>query len=310
MPLPVALSLVDVFARYGPRLVVDGVSLEVCRGEIVGLIGPNGSGKSTVLALAAGVLEPVSGVVKVAGRARGADPAAFAAQIGLVPQHCGLYDELTAAENLLFFGRLYGIGGHELRRRVVRVLSRVGLTARAAHRVETFSGGMKQRLNLAAALLHDPPILLLDEPSAALDPDGRDTLFSDLSRLRDDGHAILLTTHHLDEVEAGCDRVAALERGRLVACGTPGELFHGDGTEPAVLYGQLRQRPPRFLVRSIRDRLAPGVELEVTGRRLRLGAATMEELGIALAALLAEGVEMDGYRTPPGALARVRREPV
>jgi ABC-2 type transport system ATP-binding protein len=310
MPLPVALSLVNVRVRYGPRLAVDGVSLDVRRGEIVGLLGPNGSGKSTLLALAAGVLDPAEGSVSVEGKPRAADPAAFASRVGLVPQECGLYDELTAADNLFFFGKLYGLAGHELRRRVIRVLARVGLTDRAAHRVETFSGGMKQRLNLAVALIHDPPILLLDEPTAALDPAARDALFADLTRLRDDGHAILLSTHHLDEAELGCDRVAVLDRGKLVTCGKPGELLRCRAADRPVLYGQLRVRPPKFLVRAIRDRLGEGVELEVTGRRMRLSAATTEELGIALAMLLAEGIELEAYRTPPGTLERALREPV
>jgi ABC-2 type transport system ATP-binding protein len=308
MSLPVALSLVNVRARYGRHLAVDGVSLDVRRGEVVGLLGPNGSGKSTLLAVAAGVLEPFEGLVLLDGRPRSADPAAFAARIGLVPQECGLYDELTAAENLFFFGKLYGLSGHDLRRRVVRALARVGLTGRGGQRVETYSVGMKQRLNLAAALVHDPPVLLLDEPAAALDPTARDALHADLTRLRDDGHAVLLSTHHVDEADAGCDRVAVLDRGRLVAGGPPGDVLRPHGSEHPVLYGQLRERPPKFLVKAIRERLGGEVELEVTGRRLRLSAANQEDLGVALAALLAEGVELEGYRTPPGTLGRVLRE--
>lgn len=309
MSLPVALNLINVRARYGRHLAVDGVSLDVHRGEIVGLLGPNGSGKSTILALAAGILDPAEGVVAINGRSRAIDPTSFASWVGLVPQECGLYNELTAADNLFFFGRLYGLAGHELRRRVLRVLSRVGLAGRAGQRVETFSGGMKQRLNLAVALIHDPPVLLLDEPTAALDPAARDLFFADLARLRDDGHAILLSTHHLDEAESGCDRVAVLDRGRLVACGKPGEVLRSAGEERPVLYGQLRERPPKFLVRAIRERLGDGVELEVTGRRLRLSAETMEDLGVALAALLAEGIELEGYRTPPGTLELALRAP-
>ena len=307
MPLPVALSLVDVTARYGARVAVDGVSLDVRRGEIVGLLGPNGSGKSTTLAVAAGVLDPATGTVTVEGRTRAADPAAFALRVGLVPQEPAVYDELTATDNLTFFGRLYGLAGTDLRRRAARALSRVKLTDRAGHRVSTFSGGMKQRLNLAAALLHDPPVLLLDEPTASLDPATRDALFADLTRFRDDGHAILLTTHHMDEAEGGCDRVAVLDGGRLVACGVPSELLRARPADRAVLYGHLRTRPPKYLERAIRRRLAPYAELEITGRRLRLSAATSEDLGHALATLLAEGIELEAYRTPAGALERVLR---
>ncbi len=307
--LAAALSLVDVRVRYGTRVAVNGVSLEVQRGEIVGLLGPNGSGKSSILAMAAGVLDPATGTVAVEGIARVADPAGFAMRVGFVPQECGLYDELTAADNLTFFGKLYGLSGHELHRRVVRVLGRVRLTDRAESRVSTFSGGMKQRLNLAVALIHDPPLLLLDEPTAALDPASRDTLFADLTRLRDDGHAVLLSTHHLDEAELGCDRVAVLDRGKLVACDSPNDLLGCSSTDRPVLYGHLRVRPPKFLVRAIRQRLGPAIEFEITGRRMRLSAPSSEELGRALATILAEGIEPETYRTAAGTLERAMRQP-
>lgn len=308
MSMPIALSLVDIRVRYGCRIAVDALSLEVHRGEIVGLLGPNGSGKSTVLAVAAGVLCPLEGRVRIEDIDRAADPITFSNKVGLVPQECGLYEELTAADNLFFFGKLYGLSGSDLRRRVARVLSRVRLTDRAMQRIDTFSGGMKQRLNLAVALIHDPLVLLLDEPTAALDPASRDAFFADLTHLRDDGHAVLLSTHHLDEAELGCDRIAVLNHGKLMACGEPLELLHCHSADRPVLYGQLRTRPPKFLERAIRERLGPGVELEVTGRRLRLTAGTAECLGQALASLLAEGVELEAYRTPPGSLERVLRE--
>lgn len=307
MPLPVALTLIDVTVRYGDRTALEGVSLDVRRGEIVGLLGPNGSGKSTTLAVAAGIRDPDAGGVLLEGQMRASDPAAFARRIGLVPQEPAVYDELSAADNLRFFGELVGLSGSDLRRRVARTLARVGLADRAGHRVSTFSGGMKQRLNLAAALLHDPPVLLLDEPTAALDPASRDALFADLTRLRDDGHAVLLTTHHLDEAEGGCDRVAVLSGGRVVALGLASELLRAKPKERAVLYGHLRARPPKFLERALRRRLGPAVELEVTGRRLRLSAPTAADLGAALASLLAEGLEFEAYRTPAGTLERALR---
>ncbi|HEY1190955.1 MAG TPA: ABC transporter ATP-binding protein [Gemmata sp.] len=307
MPLPVALTLTDVTVRFAERVALAGVSLDVRRGEIVGLLGPNGSGKSTTLAVAAGTLDPTSGCVTVEGRTRAAGPSAFALRVGLVPQEPALYDEFTAAENLNFFGQLYGLSGGDLRRRVARTLARVKLTDRAGHRVSTFSGGMKQRLNLAAALLHDPPVLLLDEPTAALDPASRDALFANLTRLRDDGHAVLLTTHHLDEAEAGCDRVAVLGAGKLVASGAPADLLRARPADRAVLYGHLRARPPKYLERAIKQRLGAGTKLEITGRRLRLSAGTSERLGAALATLLAEGLELEAYRTPAGSLERALR---
>ena len=300
--MSVALSLQDVRVRFGSSLAVDGLTLTVNRGEVVGLLGPNGSGKSTTLAVAAGVLDPAEGSVTVEGIRHNDNAAAFAAKVGLVPQDCALYDEFTAAENLSFFGRLYGLDERQLRRQVARVLSRVGMADRAGEKVGTLSGGMKQRVNLAAALIHDPAVLLLDEPMGSLDPAARTGLFADLARLRDDGHAILFSTHYWDEAEAGCDRVAVLEEGKLVALGEPRQLYQRGPSDRAVLYGHLRSCPPRFLVRSIQQRLGAQVEVEVTGRRLRLSAAGNDDLGRALARVLAEGLELDAFRTPPGAL--------
>ena len=304
---PVALAIDDLRVRYGPTTAVDGLTLHVNRGEIVGLLGPNGSGKSTTLAAAAGVLDPVAGSVAVHGVSRDRDPVRFARSVGLVPQEPALYDELSAETNLLFFGRLYGLGGRDLRARAEKALAFARLADRRRDRVGTFSGGMKQRLNLACALIHDPPVLLLDEPTAALDPASRDALFAELADLRDRGHAILLTTHHLDEAEHGCDRVAVLDRGRLVACGRPTELLRPTPGGRAILYAHLRDRPPALFERGLRKRVGPGVEVEVTGRRLRLAANTPEELGGALAAVLAAGIALDTFRTPPGRLEHLLR---
>jgi ABC-2 type transport system ATP-binding protein len=303
MTLPVALSLRNVRVRYGPTVAVAGLSFDVRRGEVVGLLGPNGSGKSSTLAAAAGVLDPCGGTVTVDGIARTADPFAFARRVGFVPQGESLYDELTAADNLAFFGRLYGLCGADLDARIARGLARAGLTDRAADRVGTLSGGLRQRLGIACALLHDPPVLLLDEPTAALDPASRDALFVALHRLRDDGHAVLLTTHHLDEAEHGCDRVAVLEAGKLVAVGPPREVLRAGPGGPAVLYAHLRATLPAFVARAVRGRLPAGAELEVVGRRVRLSARRADDLGRALAVVLAEGVELDAFRTPPGRTA-------
>jgi ABC-2 type transport system ATP-binding protein len=301
--MPVALSLQSVRARYGDRVAVAGLTLDVAAGEVVGLLGPNGSGKSTTLAVAAGVLVPAEGTVSACGIDRAADPHGFAAMIGVVPQDGATYDELTAAQNLDFFGRLYGLGGRDLRRRTARCLARVGLSARAHDRVGTLSGGLRQRVNLAAALLHDPRVLLLDEPTAALDAASRDAFLADLARLRDDGHAVLFTTHHAAEAELVCDRVVVLDAGRLVGCGKPGDVLRPRGRE--VLYAHLRMPVPRFLEKSLRRALAPHAELEITGNRLRLAADSPEHLGRALARVLAEGLDLDRFGTPGGSIGQV-----
>ncbi len=188
-------------------------------------------------------------------------------------------------------------------------LDRVKLSKRGQDRVGTFSGGMKQRVNLAIALLHNPKLLLLDEPTASLDPTSRDDLFADLHRLRDAGHAVLLTTHHLDEAETSCDRIIMLDQGRVVAMGRPCDLVRNDVTSTAVLYGQLVEPLPLFFVKGLRKRFAGQAEIEVTGRRLRLSAQTQEALGHVLARILSEGIVLSSYRTPPGRLENFMRHP-
>jgi ABC-2 type transport system ATP-binding protein len=185
----------------------------------------------------------------------------------------------------------------------------VRLTDRAKDRVGTYSGGMKQRVNLAIALLHDPPLLLLDEPTASLDPKSRDDLFADLHRLREAGHAILLTTHHLDEAETGCDRIVVLDRGVVAAEGRPCDLIRHQSSGRAVLYGHLRESLPHFFVKGLRKRLGKAVDVEVTGRRLRLAADTQAMLGRALALVLADGIVIETFRTPPGRLETLLRHP-
>lgn len=300
--LPVALRIREIRADYGTVRAVDGVSLDVHRGEIVALMGPNGSGKSTTLAIAAGILDPVSGSVELEGRPRMADHLRYARGIGFVPQDAALYDDLTVVQNLRFFGRLFGLNGFELDARIGRALARTLMTDRSHERTRTLSGGLKQRLGIAAALLHDPPVLLLDEPTTALDPASRESLFDRLQQLRDDGHAILLTTHHPDEAEQGCDRIAILEKGRIVALGPPSQVLRSRSTGRKALFGHLRNRIPKFVERRIRERLDRGVELEIVGRRVRLSAWTSDDLGRALAMILSEGAGLDTFRTVAGRL--------
>ena len=307
MPRRLALTLIDIRVHFGATVALDGISLEVRRGEIVGLLGPNGSGKSTALAVAAGILDPLSGTVAAGGIRRDSQPAEYAKKIGLVPQEPALYDELSAEANLAFFGRLYGLRGYELNCRVATALDRVRMMDRALDRVGTLSGGMKQRINLACALIHDPPLLLLDEPTAALDPKSRDLLFADLHRLREAGHAVLLTTHHLDEAEYGCDRIAVLEKGRIVAEGKPSDLVRHAPTDRPILYGQLRENVAHFFVKGLRKRLEAGVELEITGRRLRLSAESQDQLGRALGLILGDGIRLETFHTPPGRLDKLMR---
>ena len=209
---------------YGSRKVVDDLSFDVMPGEIVGLLGPNGAGKSTTVAMLCGLVAPDSGQVLVGNghgaplaALGGADAARLKARIGVVPQELSIYETLTAEANLALFGALYGLAGAPLRTRVAETLAGVGLSDRAKDKPATFSGGMKRRLNIAAALVHDPDTLIFDEPTVGVDPQSRNAIFDHLEALRARGKAILYTTHYMEEAERLCDRIVIMDHGKVVA---------------------------------------------------------------------------------------------
>jgi ABC-2 type transport system ATP-binding protein len=218
------LSLQDVTIRYGDTVAVNGVSLQVAPGEIYGLLGPNGSGKSSTLAAIAGIVTPSAGVIQVAGLRLDHHSSECRRRTGVVPQELAFYEELSPTQNLDFFGRLYGLSGSTLRDQVQTVLEQMQLSHQAHRPARALSGGEQRRLNLGCALVHDPILLLLDEPSVGLDVRAREAIFTCLRELRERGCAMVYTTHHLEEVEALCDRIGIMSRGRLVAEGTLDEL--------------------------------------------------------------------------------------
>jgi ABC-2 type transport system ATP-binding protein len=200
---------------YGPRPAVRAVSLQLRAGELLALLGPNGAGKSTTLSMLCGLTAPDQG--RVAGLE--------ARRIGLVPQEIALFEELGAARNVALFGALYGLSRAQLAERVPQVLAQVGLAERAQDRPQTFSGGMKRRLNIACALVHDPAVLLLDEPTAGVDPHSRNAIFEILEALKRQGKALLYTTHYMEEAERLADRIVIVDQGQVVAEGTLPELL-------------------------------------------------------------------------------------
>lgn len=202
--------------RLGHNLAVAGVDLDVAPGEVVGLVGPNGAGKTTLLHLLAGLLAPDRGTVAIAGREDPTRPN-VRAQLGFAPQATAVYDELSAEENLVFFGRLHGLSGAHLRARVEDCLAFAGLQARRRDRASTFSGGMRRRLHVAAALVHEPAVVLLDEPTVGVDAASRGLLLDGVAALRDRGRAVLYASHHLDEIARVCDRAVVLGAGKVVA---------------------------------------------------------------------------------------------
>ena len=202
---------------YGKVVALDGVSLRVGEGETVGLLGPNGAGKTTTVSIIAGLLRPDSGEVLIAGSRLRGDTDPIKRKIGLVPQDMALYGELSALDNLSLFAALYQLDRATAKRAIAEALDLVGLANRGRDKVETFSGGMKRRLNLAGALLHDPQILLLDEPTVGVDPQSRNAIFDNLETLKRRGKTLIYTTHYMEEAERLCDRIVIIDHGKVIA---------------------------------------------------------------------------------------------
>jgi ABC-2 type transport system ATP-binding protein len=202
---------------FGTLVAVDDVSFGIERGRLVGLLGPNGAGKTTTVSMIAGLVTPENGEVLIAGAPLSGDTDPKKRRIGLVPQDLALYDELTARANLRFFGALYNLAGAALDTAIASTLELVGLADRINDKVGTYSGGMKRRLNLAAGLLHDPDILLLDEPTVGVDPQSRNAIFENLELLKRRGKALLYTTHYMEEVERLADRIVVMDHGKVIA---------------------------------------------------------------------------------------------
>src|SRR5713226_4273388 len=232
------LEVHDLHKRYGSTVALDGVTFQVAEGQIFGLLGPNGAGKTTLLSILSCLLEASAGEARLLGR-----PLLYAArdlrrEIGIVPQELALYGELTARENLRFFGQLYGLKGAPLRQSLDRVLAAVGLEDRADKRVDTFSGGMKRRLNLGAALVHEPRLLLLDEPTSGVDPQSRNHIFEEIRRVNRAGVTVVYTSHYMEEVQALCTRIGIIDHGRLIACDSVSGLLQ-------QMEGLIRIRVPK-----------------------------------------------------------------
>jgi ABC-2 type transport system ATP-binding protein len=210
---------------YGDRAAVVDISLQVGAGQVLGLLGPNGAGKSTTVGMICGLTAPDAGRISVAGTTLAGDELGYKRRIGLVPQDLALYENLPALANIELFGALYDLPKARVKARALEVLAMVGLADRARDKPATFSGGMKRRLNIACALVHDPDVLLLDEPTAGVDPQSRNAIFDSLEALKRAGKALVYTTHYMEEAERLADHIVIIDHGKVVANGTLAELY-------------------------------------------------------------------------------------
>ncbi len=220
------IEIIKLTKSFKGKKVVEDVDIYMDEGESIGLLGPNGAGKSTTISMISSLLKPTSGDVKLNGKSTIKNPAEIRRILGVVPQEIALYEELSAHENLKFFGEIYGVKRNVLEQRIQNVLDMVGLKKRQKELVKTFSGGMKRRVNIAAALLHNPDILILDEPTVGIDPQSRNHILETVKKLnRENGTTVLYTSHYMEEVEQLCERVYIMDHGRVVAAGSKEELL-------------------------------------------------------------------------------------
>jgi ABC-type multidrug transport system, ATPase component len=239
-----AIEVEQLTKSYENKAALRGIGFKVEAGSCFGLLGPNGAGKSTTMKILSGLLEPDQGKARIFGNDLGTAANEARKQVGYVPQSITLYEKLSAVDNLVFFGEMYGVKGKELKRRIDEVLEQVGLADRAKDAVEKFSGGMKRRVNIAAALLHRPKLIIMDEPTVGIDPQSRNHIFEMIRSLQQSGVTVLYSTHYMEEVESMCDSLAIVDNGQVIAGGSLGEVLDRFGTQAVYLELQDGKAPP------------------------------------------------------------------
>jgi ABC-2 type transport system ATP-binding protein len=279
---------------------VDGVSFQVAKGELYGLLGPNGAGKTTTMSMLSGLLAPDEGRILFDGVDLAAEPLRVKAQLGVVPQEPALYENLSARENLQFWGGLYGLSGAQLAQAVDRVLDSVGLKDRAKDPVKEYSGGMKRRINLALGLVHAPRAVLMDEPTVGIDPQARLNILDSVKRVAAAGTTVIYTTHYLEEAESLCDRIAIMDHGKILAEGTLDELkSRVGGRDVVTVRGQ-------FDPAAVKPRLdaLPGVQITAAepGKIVLSVEGSGRGAVDLLGRVLAEGLAIDGISIQPPSL--------
>jgi ABC-2 type transport system ATP-binding protein len=262
--------------QYGSITAVDGVSFDVHEGEVFSLLGPNGAGKSTSIGMLSALIEPTGGEALIGGLSVRGRSAALRRLFGVVPQEIALYEELSAKDNLLFWGRLYGLRGGDLRGRISSILEKVGLADRAGSAIKTLSGGMKRRLNIAAGLLHGPRLVFMDEPTVGIDPQSRRSVLDLILQLKREGTTILYTTHYMAEAEELSDRVGIIDHGKLLAMGTCRELAASVGGDEQLRVALSGREEGERLSQSLRA--VPGLSVKSDGAQVTVRAPRVRQL--------------------------------
>jgi len=246
------LKVLNLVKKYGAKLAVDDVSFEVQEGEIFSLLGPNGAGKTTTISILSTLFSPTAGDAEIFGYSVTKNPMDVKRLIGVVPQEIALYDDMTALENLNFWGEMYGLSGRELKIRVQELLEQIGLADRAKERIKTYSGGMKRRVNIAVGLLHKPRLLFMDEPTVGIDPQSRRAILDSVKALNKDGMTILYTTHYMEEAQELSDRVGIIDHGKLIALGTQSELTAQVGEMDTLILHLGENEDPEHLAQALK----------------------------------------------------------
>ena len=250
--MPTILEVKDLKKNYGDFAAVKGITFDIKEGEIFSLLGPNGAGKTTTISMLSTLYAPTAGDATIAGHSVTKSPMDVRHAIGVVPQDLALYEDLSARENLTFWGQMYGLSGSSLKNRVEEVLGQIGLVDKAKDRVKTYSGGMKRRVNIGVGLLHKPKLLFMDEPTVGIDPQSRRAILDTVKDLNKQGMTVLYTTHYMEEAEELSNRVGIIDHGELIAIGTQKELTQQVGETETLLLHIGENEDPEALISALK----------------------------------------------------------